>query len=301
VTKPFGPERWAIELSKLLNHIFGPDHFPINVVDLAREYSAQRFPGEAITVVRGEPLPGFDGALFRAPAGKSGWGIFYNSAMNSRGRINFTLAHELGHYLLHRIAYPNGIRCNAQDVVRWDSEYGQIESQANRFAANLLMPYDDFRRQIPRNAAIDIDRISHCADRYQVSLIAALLRWLGDTNKRAVVVVSRDGYILWARSSDAALKTRAYFRTSQGPIAIPETSLAARQAPLIDARAGVKHAPGVWFPEEVREFTVFSEQYDFVITLLALGEYEPAAWFDDPDHEDSFEAEPARIRGVSPR
>jgi len=32
-------------------------------------------------------------------------------------------------------------------VVRWDSEYGQVEHQANLFAANFLMPLDDFRAE----------------------------------------------------------------------------------------------------------------------------------------------------------
>jgi len=59
------------------------------------------------------------------PGRQEGWGIFYNSAIQSRGRVNFTLAHELGHYLLHRLAYPDGIRCGEQDVVRWDSAYAR--------------------------------------------------------------------------------------------------------------------------------------------------------------------------------
>jgi Zn-dependent peptidase ImmA (M78 family) len=119
----------------------------------------------------------------------------------SAGRINFTLAHELGHYLIHRVAYPNGFQCGDQDVVRWDSEYGQVEHQANVFAANLLMPLDDYRRQIDARTSADLDMISHCADRYRVSLIAALLRWLEYTERRVVLVVSRDGFILWARTS----------------------------------------------------------------------------------------------------
>src|SRR3546814_7564717 len=63
------------------------------------------------------------------------------------------------------------------------------------------MPLDDFRRQIDAKVRVDLDIISHCADRYRVSLIAAVLRWLSYTQKRAVLVVSRDGFILWARSS----------------------------------------------------------------------------------------------------
>jgi hypothetical protein len=56
------------------------------------------------------------------------------------------------------------------------------------------MPLDDFRRQIAEGDRVDLDMISHCADRYRVSLIAAVLRWLQYTSRRAVLVVSRDGY-----------------------------------------------------------------------------------------------------------
>jgi Zn-dependent peptidase ImmA (M78 family) len=62
------------------------------------------------------------------------------------------------------------------DALR-DSEYGQVEHQANVFAANLLMPLDDYRRQIEAQAKVDLDMIGHCADRYRVSLIAAVAGW----------------------------------------------------------------------------------------------------------------------------
>jgi hypothetical protein len=221
-------------------------------------------------LVVGRSLTGFDGALYPAPAGKKGWGIFYNSAISSRGRINFTLGHEFGHYLIHRLAYPDGIRCGEQDVVRWDSEYGQIEHQANVFSAGLLMPLDDFRRQIPERDKVDLDMISACADRYRVSLIAPVLRWLQYTVRRAVLVVSRDGFILWSRASKPALNTGAFFRTSGPPVAIPADSLAGRQDMLVDGRAGVALPAGVWFADPVREMTIFAEQYDFAVTLLLL-------------------------------
>jgi hypothetical protein len=288
MTGTFGPERWAFEITKMLNQVLGPEHFPIDVIGLAREYTAQRFPGDAITLAAGANLPGFDGALYRAPAGKSGWGIVYNHALTSPGRINFTLAHEFGHYLLHRLTHPRGIQCSAQDVARWDSPYGRIDQQANRFAANLLMPLDNFRRQIGPRATVDLDMISHCADRYRVSLIAAILRWLAYTDRRAVLVVSRDGFILWSRASEAALKTGVFFRTSGAPVEIPSGSLAATQDQLLDGRAGLEHGPGVWFGEPVREMTIFSEQYDFTITLLLLKNrerYVPV----EPAIEDTFD------------
>lgn len=274
MTASFTPERWAYEITHLLNAVMGGEQFPIDIPMIAKEYTAKKWPDDPIISVKGDNLPKFDGALFKAPAGKKGWGIIYNNAMASRGRINFTLAHEFGHYLLHRIAYPEGFYCS-QEKIAWDSEYGQIEHQANVFAANFLMPLDDFRRQIPERAKVDLDMISHCADRYRVSLIAAVLRWLHYTGKRAILVVSRDGYILWARSSEPALKTGAYFRTSEGPIEIPESSLAAKQDLMIDGRTGIDHNAGVWLREPAREMTIFAEQYDFAISLLLLEDARP--------------------------
>jgi len=270
MTKALSPIRWAVDISRVLNTVLGTEHFPIRVADVAREFSLQRFPKDPITLVSGDTLPGFDGALFRAPAGKTGWGIIYNSAIASIGRINFTLAHEFGHYLIHRLAHPDGMRCGQQDVVRWDTDYGKVEHEANVFAANFLMPLDDYRRQIDARSHVDLDMIAHCADRYEVSLIAAILRWLEYTERRAVLVVSRDGFILWARSSQRALKTGAFFRTSRGPIPVPRGSVAARQMTVDSPRAGEDLPAGVWFQEPCREMTIFSENYDFTISLLQL-------------------------------
>lgn len=268
MTELLSPKRWAIDISQVLNKVLGPDHFPINVEEVASEYSRQRFPSDPITLIAGEVLPRFDGALVRSPSGKNGWGIIYNKAIRSAGRINFTLAHEFGHYLLHRLKYPTGLQCGEQDVVRWDSEYGQIEYQANVFASYLLMPLDDFRRQIDPRSETDLDQIGACARRYNVSLIAATLKWLEYTERRAVIVVSRDGFILWARSSTPALKTGAFFRTAGVPIPVPTGSLAAQgigEVPIMALQ------PGTWFKDEpCREMAVLSEQYEFAISLLLL-------------------------------
>jgi hypothetical protein len=151
------------------------------------------------------------------------------------------------------------------------------------------MPLDDFRRQIDAGAKVDLDLISYCADRYRVSLIAAILRWLTYTSRRAVLVVSRDDFILWSRSSDAALKTGAFFRTSGAPVEIPAASLASTQDQLADGRTGVLHGPGVWFGEQVREMTIFSEQYDFTVSLLLLDDRDRYIQLEPDPEEDTYD------------
>jgi hypothetical protein len=66
------------------------------------------------------------------------------------------------------------------------------------------------------------------------------------------------------------LRTGAFFRTSGPPIAIPADSLVSRQDMIVDGRAGITLPTGGWFPEAVREMTIFAEQYDFAVTLLLL-------------------------------
>lgn len=270
-------ERWANQITLLLNIALGVDRFPVQIGEIAKEYSHQVFPSDPITVVKGHLLPDFEGALFRAPSRKSGWGIFYNDSIASRGRINFTLGHEFGHYLLHRELYPEGLQCREDQYVRWDSELGQIEQQANLFAANLLMPHDDFRRLAPVKDKITLEELGECAARYDVSLVACILRWLDFTERRAVLVLSRDGFILWARSSAQALRTGAFFRTSNlPPVAVPIQSLAHQ----IDKRGLItqREMPeATWFQNEgCVEEAVSSTQHDFVVSLLHLSSSPPS-------------------------
>lgn len=286
------PQKWANTLTILLNTVHGSasDRFPINVPALAKEYSSQRFPGDSITLVAGERLPGFDGALYKAPSGKKGWGIIYNSSIGSPGRINFTLAHEFGHYLLHRLQYPQGLECRQQDVMRWEREYRQIEAQANEFAAGLLMPFDDFRRQIDGRAKPTLDDLRGCAERYNTSLIAVTLRWLQYTERRSVLVVSRDDFVLWARSSDKALKTGAFFRTiGKPPIPVPSRSLAAQPSLLDGSKGSMVHDDNVWFAEPCEELVLASDHYDFVLSLIHLEAYDWSISDENEADEDSFE------------
>ena len=175
--------------------------------------------------------------------------------------------------------------------MRWESEYRQIEAQANEFAATLLMPLDDFRRQIGARAKPGLDDLGGCAERYGVSLVAATLRWLQCTTRRSVMVVSREGYILWARSSSPALRTGAYFKTvGRPPIPVPASSLAAQPELLERSRGEMAHDGDVWLAEPCEEFVLTSDQYDFTISLLHLeAVIRPSRFESEQEDVDSFD------------
>jgi hypothetical protein len=267
VTKQLSPVMWANKLTLILRQVIGVNYLPVNVNEVAQEFSRSMFPDDPIAIIGGDELPGFEGALM--PLGRKGWGILYNNAISSAQRINFTIAHEFGHYLLHRVEYPKGLQCSTEDMSTWESRYAQIENQANVFAATLLMPIDDFRMQISSKSCPGLDELKACADRYQVSLIAAILRWLQFTQKRAMLVVSKDGFILWASSSKFAFKSRLYYKTrNTQPIEIPEASLAAQRRLVSGYTAEAEHNHNVWLNTACKELVLFSEQYDFTLSLL---------------------------------
>ena len=267
------PERWAIEISMILKTVLRENRFPVDVSNVAKEISYQKYPDDPITMVKGGDLPGFEGALMPAPKGKKGWGIIFNSS-NSKGRINFTIAHEFGHYLLHRINYPKGFECNANDMMNWDSKFGQLEHQANVFAANLLMPLDDFREQIDVNAIPTIQDLKDCANRYGVSLTSAISRWLQYTKRRAVLVISREDFILWARSSESALKTGLYYKVrNSSPIEISTQSIPRQNLGVFNMPATISHSKKVWLNQPCTEEAQFIKRYNFSISLPHFEDY----------------------------
>jgi IrrE N-terminal-like domain len=281
----WGLQRWANHFNQMLNHANPPNRYRFDVGQLAMETSNAMFPGDPITKVSEEDLDGFAGALVPADS-RTKWGIAYGSGQ-SPGRRRFTTAHEFGHYLLHRKKYPNGIHSSEADV---DGRTKiEVEREANEFASWLLMPLDDFRKQISPKDKPDFDAIGNCATRYEVSLVAAVLRWLRYTERRAVFVTSVDGYIKWAWSSDVAFKSGIFVRTSRGPVELPAGSAVRQEQFTPDVRGGIDHAAGVWFNEPVREHSFRSEQYDTAYTLLHLRDAEPKAWNEGTPLEDTYE------------
>lgn len=265
------PAKAAHRLTHVLNAVsnaHGTDRFPINVPDLARE--AHRIFGwkDAITDVQAANIAGFEGALYPDNE-RERWLLLYNETIRSGGRIRFTQAHELGHYLLHRSAHE-AFECTEDDAL--GASLKEIETEADSFAAQLLMPLDDFRRQIPGPA--DFEMLIEHAGRYGVSLTAATLRWLEYTPVPAVLIVHRDGFMRWSKSSTSALKAGAYFATRQRVVEVPPTSLAIRE----DARDvvnGVEVSARSWFAHAPRdasliEMKVVADAYDWVMTLLVL-------------------------------
>lgn len=282
----------ANRISTMLNTVLGVNRFPVAVDELALEYSRKCFPDEPIDKVKGDALDGFEGMLYSNPK-RTRWLILYNDATRSEGRKRFTVAHEFGHYILHR-QQQELFECGENDIETDGSSGGDIEAEADVFASTLLMPLDDFRRQVDGHP-VSFDLLSHCADRYTVSLTAAALRWVEIADKRVVLIASRDDHMLWAKSNGAALKSRAYFPTRKKTFELPQNALAHGDNGIVTSAQTRTSAAKVWFAHEppsmeLTEMAIGAGQYDYTLTLLLMPDAEWQGWSNEENEErDTFD------------
>ncbi len=131
-----------------------------------------------VSIFVAELPPEVSGAIrFRSEESK--FEIFIN-ASKPETRQYFTIAHEIGHYFLH------GDLIKKEDVVvdddllfdgnkalyrMDDAEHSAIETEANNFAAALIMP-----EPLVRRAWETLKSVEECASLFKVSVVAMSIR-----------------------------------------------------------------------------------------------------------------------------
>lgn len=119
----------------------------------------------------------FSGFLFRSMDSPPVIGVNSNHAAT---RKRFTIAHELGHLLLHS---KSGVHVDQAIVMMRDARTSagvdDDEIEANRFAAELLMPRDFLEADLRALGPIYLDderAIANLAKKYRVSPQAMAIR-----------------------------------------------------------------------------------------------------------------------------
>ena len=147
-------------------------------------------------LVRERELQGCEARLVR----KGDIGIIsVNSLIPEEGRKRFAIAHEIGHFMLHKGTQL--ILCSEEDMHVWKESKTQ-EMEANEFAASLLMPYEFFIKFI-KIGQPTLDMISEIAKTFRTTLTATTLRYVGISKEPCALVVSKDGIIRWYRKSNS--------------------------------------------------------------------------------------------------
>ncbi len=138
-------------------------HAPIQTVPLANSlgvnvYHVPNWPSD------------LSGKIMRSEAhgGASGYAIYVNKDHHVNRR-RFTTAHEIAHFILHQDSIGDGI---ADDGLYRSRLSNSMEAQANRLAADILMPWELLNLYID-GGETSVDTL---ADTFQVSTSAMSIR-----------------------------------------------------------------------------------------------------------------------------
>jgi len=269
-------DRLESELKERVTKI-SPD---LDLVALVSESFLRRFglnSRDRLTEIAGEfgidvlyrPAESYDGALLRIRDAQRGC-IVINSQIREESRKRFTLAHEIGHFVLpgqQEVSAP----CKPQRIENWDADLYRPELDANRFAAEILMPRGlmaDFVQSEPL-----LESIRAIARLCGTSLTASAVRLITLTPHRAAVVWSQNQKILWSKLSEGFVR---WIRKGE----VRENSFAARcyrkqsvpdQLAPVPASAWL-YEKGLQEGAQIWEQSVGLKNYGAVLSLLVIVE-----------------------------
>lgn len=129
---------------------------PVPVEEIARRLSVE--------VLR-RTNPGYAGAVLGESETGNAW--IWVDTENSRHRQRFTIAHELGHLILH----PLG-KHHRDASFGYGQRVRKMEEQANAFAGSLLMPRISILPFLTQSSA----SVARLAQRFDVSVAAMNVR-----------------------------------------------------------------------------------------------------------------------------
>lgn len=147
-------------------------------------------------LVRESPLSGAEARLVRT--NRCGV-ITVRSDLTPPGRKRFAIAHELGHFFLHPQTKQLKL-CTDKDMSIWRENYLCEESEANAFAAELLMPEFLFAPLL-KGKDPEFDFVRELADLFNATLTATALQFIRLTREPCTLVYSDGKTRGWTYSS----------------------------------------------------------------------------------------------------
>lgn len=170
---------------------------------LSRELPLERGDLRAIASrlglqIREVDAEGFDGALIRAREVPLGT-IAVRQSIREAGRKNFTLAHEIAHFLLPDHDQTELV-CTKSDIGNWGDWSRELEREADEFAAELLLPASGVQ-PIVESAPPSLQVIEKIAQRFHTSLSAAAWRYCDLAKQSCAIVWATNDRIDWSKRS----------------------------------------------------------------------------------------------------
>jgi hypothetical protein len=187
-------------------------------------------------------------------------------------RLRFSLAHELGHYHIeeHRKALIQGKTHNSNPGFK---SKDPRELQADEFAASLLIPWDLMEPRIEKTGHLFLPEVKDIAEKCEVSLYSAAIRYVRMASEACVVVVAQNGKITGRFCSDEAKANYlGYVTCADLPVASPGHRLCIETQH--NAVIEKEHAGEAWFSPKGENVKVWEEctciGQGYSLSLLAI-------------------------------
>lgn len=125
--------------------------------------------------------------------------ITVHSEINIKGKKRFVLAHELGHYEMHK----DLLTVHADDHKSLSDWYknGRHEIEANQFAAELLMPKELFIQK-SKGKDFNLDLIEYLSNRFQTTKTSTLIRYSKFGDFPIALIFSEEGIVKWTQITE---------------------------------------------------------------------------------------------------
>jgi len=138
---------------------------PVKVGTLARELGMR--------VIKSPLAPTISGLIRPSEETSSGFEIVVNK-YEPPERQRFTIAHEIGHFLLHRADIGSGV---VDSIMYRSALSSRKETEANKLAAAIIMPDEPLSAAIKRLGDVDYPGVvDELAEDFRVSVPAMRIR-----------------------------------------------------------------------------------------------------------------------------
>lgn len=182
-------------------------------------------------------------------------GIIAVRERSRRERQRFTIAHEIGHFVIP--THGRNAQCSLQQLQTKADTGGSKEAQANAFAACLLMPESLLNKAMKKWRDPDVSMVIELAERFEVSKEAMARRIMDITDQACAIVFSLNGMIRYPVKS----KNFPWIDVKSGHPLPPRSATASRpysQGGLIDwTEIGLE----VWLEGDLRRRGEMHEQF----------------------------------------
>jgi Zn-dependent peptidase ImmA (M78 family) len=198
--------------------------------------------------------------------------IRVSDSIRHSGRRRFAIAHEIGHFVMHKMV-TQLLACTDTDMLA-SYKSSPYEVEASIFAGALLMPTEPFRERAAKRPP-RAEVITDLARYFDTSKTATALRYVETSRDYCAFVVSENGKIRWWRAIESFENHDLWLESKSD---LPRLSAAAQyfrddEAPNgpieVDFADWFGNMPGI-YSEYVLEQAIPLPDFDQVISMIWL-------------------------------